>query len=209
MKLQCIVPEPMAANCYILTDDNGNAVLFDPGTESEKIIKTLKNINLQYIILTHGHYDHILGVDALRKAHPEAKIVFPEKERRCLENGTYSLTAFHGMEQPDFKPDVYVSDGDTIEFSDSKIEVIGTPGHTEGGTCYYLEKEKMLFSGDTLFRLGYGRTDFPGSNEADMYRSLKKIGSLPDDTKVYPGHGPETVLSFEKKNNTILRLNLC
>lgn len=209
MKLECIVPDGMAANCYILKDGKGNAALFDPGAESMDILDSVKGLNLEYIILTHGHYDHILGVDAVKKAHPEARIVFPASEMKCLEDGKYSLTAYQGMKQPSFRPDILVRDGDTFDFSGEEFLVISTPGHTEGGTCYYLKKEGLLFSGDTLFRLGYGRTDFPGGNENELIRSLSRLCKLPGDTKVYPGHGPSTTIDFEKRNNSLMRLTLC
>lgn len=193
------------ANCYFVFDDKTNeGFLVDPGAYTKRHEEYIKSHCkcLKYILLTHGHFDHISGVKQFRDAF-DAKVVIHEKDEACLRDSIKSLGISQGLSSPGIKADITVTDGDELNFNDAKIKVIHTPGHTKGGVCYMIDD--MLFTGDTLFKGTVGRTDFPGGSMKEIVASVNRVGSLSGDYKVYPGHEGETTLNFERNNNPYMR----
>lgn len=194
-----------ATNCYLLQSGTDAAVI-DCGVFDDAFDVFLSShgvTSLRYILLTHGHFDHILGVFALREKYG-GEIVISDGDRRCLEREDFSLNAFtrYGTQTP-VSRDRAAEEGSPLPFGDSEISVLSTPGHTRGGVCYLFED--LLFSGDTLFSRSMGRTDMPGGDTLALLRSLAKLSELPQNYRVLPGHGPETTLFSEKRNNPFLR----
>ena len=175
----------------------------DPGGYNKVLTKEVRDndVNIRYIILTHGHSDHICGVNEHKAEFPDAKIVAYKDEEAMLENPNLNQSPGFGVPYST-KADILVSDGDELKVGDVTLKFIHTPGHTEGGMCIYVKEAKALFSGDTLFRQSIGRTDFPGGSYKEIMDSIrKKLFLLPDDTNVFPGHMGMTSIGFEKENN--------
>lgn len=170
------------------------------------------NITVQGILLTHGHYDHIiaLATDGLKnlaqiQAPNQALIYCHEEEKQVMENPNINLSAFTG-DNIKISPDHLFKDSDIFQFGNVKLKVLHIPGHTPGGCCYYDEENSILFPGDTLFKESIGRTDFPLGDHQILIDSIsKKLLVLPNDTKVYPGHGPATTIGHEKDRNPFLK----
>lgn len=197
----------LGTNCYILTDDiSGESLVVDPGMYDLQLKKTLENNNitsLKYILLTHGHYDHILGVEELQK-DLGGKIVIHEDDSDCFVDGSKSLSEyFSDGVALNVKPDVKVVDGSTLNLGDKTIKVIHTPGHTNGSVCFLIDN--LIFSGDTLFKESVGRTDFPTGDMKTILKSVQKLKTLNGDYKIYPGHGEFTTLNYEKNHNYYMR----
>jgi glyoxylase-like metal-dependent hydrolase (beta-lactamase superfamily II) len=197
----------LRANCYIIETANKNAVAVDTGSDFPKIKSFLdeNGLTLKKILLTHGHYDHIGAVKDAVLSYG-AEVYIHEEDAPMLESRTKSLADAIGAgafnEVADFKT---VKDGDIITLDELSFEVIHTPGHTKGGVCY--KCGNSLFTGDTLFKLSMGRTDFPGGSLGEMIWSLRKLAVLDGDYDVYPGHNETSTLSFERKNNPCLKGN--
>ena len=188
------------SNSYIVSD-NGEAILVDAGVEAEEIKKVLdkRNAKLKYILLTHGHIDHIVHTDSIKKLYG-GEVVINIEDAECLINPSESLGSMMGLDYVFDKADIIVNDNDKLEFGNSIVEVIHTPGHSPGSVCFKIGGN--LFSGDTLFNQSIGRYDFPKSDGSKLFSSIKdKLFTLPNDTKVYPGHGDSTSIVFEKENN--------
>lgn len=159
-------------------------------------------ISLEYIILTHGHVDHIGGVEDYRKKFPQIKVVAAKAELEMLKNPDFNMSNMMGMSPVSLVPDITVVEGDCISVGDIDIRFVMTPGHSPGGMCIIIDKEKVVFSGDTLFAQSIGRTDFPGCSFEKLINSIKeKLFVLDDDTVVYPGHMNSTSIGFEKRHN--------
>ena len=195
-----------STNCYFLyREGTKEAIVFDAPDQGAMIAQTLKKngISVAALMLTHGHFDHILGASELRSA-TSAKIYALDKEQAVLEDSTINMSAQMGRPAT-VKVNKYLSDGEEIELADIKIKVIATPGHTVGSCCFYCEEAGMLIAGDTVFFESVGRSDFPTGDGAQLERSAKeKLFVLPDETKVYPGHGDDTTIGHEKKYNPFL-----
>ena len=199
---------PVQANCYIVADKNAaEAIVIDPGSDGEKILRTIKDLNLkiQYIINTHAHIDHIEANEYL-KNNLGCKICMHEADKNMLSdtnlNLSYMLYPAEKMVFP--KPDIILKDKDTIKAGNMKISVIHTPGHTPGSIC--LGVDKSLFTGDTLFSGSIGTTEVPLADYKTLINSIKnKILTLPDDTRIYPGHGNASTIGTEKKTNPFLQ----
>lgn len=204
MKIERLVLGMVSTNCYIISNEvTKEAICFDPSDKAEVILSQLQKEGLQLvgICLTHGHFDHIFAANELRNA-TGAKIYACEQEKGVLTSPEINLS-FTFMHQPVIvNADEYLVDGQEIELASFFIKVIHTPGHTEGGCCYYFEKEAVLVSGDTLFCRTVGRCDFPTGNYQTLRTSIQnKLFVLPENTKVLPGHDSETTIGEEKKYN--------
>ena len=206
MKLKSIVVGPVGTNCYIMSSDSKDCFIVDPGEDADRISNYIKSEGLDVygILLTHGHFDHITAVNELRDEFNCPVFAGADEEKMLLDSNLNSCG--FGMGAPVVIKDVnYLSDGEEFNIADFTIKTLFTPGHTPGGVCYYIKKEGILFSGDTLFCMSVGRTDFPGGSSSTLIRSIKeKLLPLPDDTKVYTGHGEATDIGFEKQNNYFL-----
>ena len=190
-----------ATNCYIVQDEKSKeTMVIDPAGDVDKIVEMLDILQakLKYIYLTHCHGDHIGGVQEL-KGRYGGKIVAQRQAAENLKDPNINLTTYIGNEGLSIEIDARVDDDDLLHLGELEFRVIHTPGHTSGGSCLYCEKEQLLFSGDTLFRGTWGRTDVPtGDFEAIIKSITKKLMILPDETIVYPGHGKSTMIKEEK-----------
>ena len=200
-ELKIITPLGEPTNCYIIFDENSKeTMVVDPAGETEKI-KEMLNIlgaNLKYIYLTHCHGDHIGGAKQLQE-ETKGKILIHRLDAPGLKNESISLTDYIGMGIMYLEADSVVDNNDLLHLGNLELKVIHTPGHTCGGSSLYCQKENMVFTGDTLFRGTWGRTDLPTSSFKDIMESItNKLMQLPEDTIVYPGHGKSTMIKEER-----------
>jgi glyoxylase-like metal-dependent hydrolase (beta-lactamase superfamily II) len=206
LKLTTFFPSMAYANCYILKDEaSGEALVVDPGVDNNRLEALLKQEGitaLKYILLTHGHFDHIGAVQSLKHFFG-GDVVIHTGDAICLCDSDASLASGFGLEQNDVQADIVIDDGDVLTLGENKIRVLHTPGHTKGSVCYIVED--MIFSGDTLFKGTVGRTDFPGGSYEEIIASLSKLASLEGDYKVYPGHEALTTLEREKHYNPYMK----
>lgn len=188
-------------NCYIIEDENTKEMMvIDPGGEAQKIIELVDILGgqVKYIYLTHCHGDHIGAVKELQK-QKGGKILIHKDDYEGLKNPDINLTSVFSENKISIEADARVNDDDILHIGRLEFKVLHTPGHTKGGSSLYCEKEGMLFSGDTLFKGMWGRTDLPTSSFEDVMNSIKeKLLVLPDDTIVYPGHGITTKIDEEE-----------
>ncbi len=187
------------SNCYVVSD-NGQAFLVDPGDRPVEVLDYLKNqgLVLEFILLTHGHLDHVNGVDGITKVHPVPVYLHPA-DRAAIDGRTRIFGELHTATTP-------VHEGMIIPFQGHAIRVIETPGHTQGGVSYLVEDH--LFAGDTLFRHSIGRSDLPGGDYDQLLASVRsKLYKLPDETQVHSGHEDETDIAHEKKYNMFVKGN--
>ena len=203
MEIKSAVLGMAATNCYFAVNkETKETIIVDPADAGDRLIQYVIREGLQPvgILLTHGHVDHILAVDALRDRF-HIKAYAHEAEKAVLTSTRYNLSTMFGKAYT-MNADVYLKDGQEIELAGFRIKVIHTPGHTPGGCCYYIASEKILFSGDTLFCGSVGRTDFPGGSMSQIIMSLHRlIDNLPEETEVYPGHNSSTTIGDEKRDN--------
>lgn len=207
MKIYAAVVGDYETNCYLLVDGQSKeAAAVDCAVFDEKYQSMLARAgvkNLKYILLTHGHFDHVCGVKALKNACG-GEVCICEKDGACLTDAEKNLNAFTGYAP--FSPceaDSLLKEGDCLFLGEKLIRVLETPGHTAGSVCFLADG--VLFSGDTLFRLSMGRTDLPGGSTRQLFASLARLGALDGDYDIYPGHGDFTTLDFEQANNRYLR----
>lgn len=207
MQIETLVLGPVCANCYIVTDEKTNeAAVIDCGEYTQELGNKLEGKNLKYILLTHGHYDHILGVYDLKMSHPEAKIAIHNDEAYKLvdELPSFAHEMMPGVQK--YVPaDIIVGEGDKLTIGEIEFTVMHTPGHSKGGVCYFAEDERTLFTGDTLFCLTVGRTDFFDSSEEEMLESITRLYNMEGDYDIYPGHNRATTLEYEKRRNRYMR----
>ncbi len=204
MKIQNFVLGMVGTNCYLaVNEEEKQCILIDPAVYSGEITEQIRRegLNLRAILLTHGHFDHIMGIDGFRKEFPEIPVYAHREEEALLRDASMNASLEFGR-QYTFSGAAYAEDGDVLDLAGMQFRVIHTPGHTIGGCCYYLQEEKVLFSGDTLFQESIGRTDFPTGNGGQLMRSIReKLFTLPEETAVYPGHMERTTIGDEKKYN--------
>ena len=207
MKVGKFVLGPVATNCYIgINEETKECFIVDPATCPLEFVSYIKNAGLtvKAVLLTHGHFDHIMGLDALLKEFP-VPVYAHEAERDVLESEQLNSSASMLGQPYSFSGADYVTNRQELRIAGFEIRVVYTPGHTIGGCCYYIEKEKALFSGDTLFHGSVGRTDLPTGSMGQLVSSVRdRLFVLPDDTKVYPGHMEETTIGYEKKYNPFI-----
>ena len=197
----------VSTNTYILYNkQTKDCLIIDPAAEAQKIIDSIEKNALkpQAILLTHGHFDHILAADDVKK-HYNIKVYGYEKERELFEDSSKNTSERFLRKKVKVDIDEYFNDDSNLEFLGVKFEVIHTPGHTKGSVCFYLKDEELLIAGDTLFYHTYGRCDLYSGNHDDMIASLAKLFLLDDNILVLPGHERETNIGDEKKYNYILR----
>jgi len=209
MKLDRLILGAFETNCYVLRKSTTvtDCLIIDPGLQAEQLVGFLDGHKLNPVaaVLTHGHADHIAGVGLLRKNFPQIKVYVHKHDAKMLIEPAHNLSAFAGRLIKAGPADMLVQDGDTIEQAGIRLQVLHTPGHTQGGICLYCEDEGIVFTDDTLFAESIGRTDFPGGSMAQLLNSIaEKLLTLPEKTQVYPGHGPETTIAREKAHNTFL-----
>lgn len=199
MLVKAIIAGIYDANCYIVMDEETKeAIVLDPGGVEPRIEQTIELLGakVQYILITHGHIDHVSGVEYLADKY-NVPFYITQIDHEYMDKDDYVFGKLR-------KPNRYLEDGETLEFGKHKVKVIATPGHTKGGVCFLIDNE-MLFTGDTLFQGSIGRTDFLGGDFGELMNSIKtKLLSLDDKVEVYPGHGPMSTIGYEKRNNMYL-----
>lgn len=203
MKVTVLTVGPVYTNCYIVNKkDSNGCVVIDPGEEAEKIASYVRKNQLicEGILLTHGHFDHITAVNELHSL-VGGRVYAYEGEKDLMADPVKNSSDLLGYEVT-VQADEWLRDGQLLEVADMIFRVMHTPGHTRGSCCYYAEKEKILFSGDTIFMESVGRTDLPTGNDRELLDSIRnKVLVLPDDVVIYPGHGPKTRVDYEIANN--------
>jgi len=204
MILRRLVVGPFASNCYIVgSESTKEGMIIDPGDEAKEILKNVKDLNLdiKIIVLTHAHIDHVGAVKEVKDA-TGAEVAVHSDDANLLQDQSFGRV--FGLSYPTPPPpDRLLKGGDSIDIGDLHFSVLHTPGHSRGGIC--LLGHGAVFSGDTLFNYGIGRTDFPGCSYDQLMNSIHtKLMVLPDDTIVYPGHGPDTTIGAERHGNPFL-----
>lgn len=201
-------------NTYVIWDAaTKEAAVVDPGMADKNEVDTLlgfissHGLSVKYILLTHGHIDHTFGVEAIKEAFPDARLLGHKADLPLAMTRTQQAQMFRLPVAPgalDF--DGFVEDGTRLELGPEVIDVIATPGHSPGGVCYHMPSSDMLLTGDTLFAGSIGRVDLPGGNGAALLRSIRtRLLTLPPETVVFPGHGPATTLAREEQSNPFLQ----
>ena len=205
LSLQRFTVGPLQENCYLLTDEETKgAVLIDPGDEAPKLIQALGGYDLRAIWLTHAHFDHVGALAQLQEAYSVPTYLHPADEP-LLANAAASAARFGlRLRQPEVEYEP-LGDAQVLSLGAHQAHSLFTPGHAPGHIAFYLPDEAFVLAGDALFQGSVGRTDLPGGNHAQLIRSIKsKLLTLPDETTVYPGHGPETTVGREAKTNPFL-----
>ena len=201
MEIKNVLVSEAFTNCYIVKNEETNeGFIIDPGGSALKISRIIEQMQMtpKAILLTHGHFDHIGAVDELRDRY-NIKVYVSEEESKFMQNYNNNLSVFFG-EGMIVKPDISIRDGEELEIAGIKMKFILTPGHTPGSGCFYVEDEGVLFSGDTLFCMSRGRTDFPGGSEREILDSIRnKLLVLPGETVVLAGHNEQTTIDNEKR----------
>ncbi|WP_186423865.1 MBL fold metallo-hydrolase [Lacrimispora celerecrescens] len=196
----------LGTNCYVIYRESlKKAVIVDPGADGAYILDLCRELSLnpEAILLTHGHFDHILAVKDIKEAFPDVKIFAGKQEKEMLAEPSVNLSSSFGMAYT-VHADGYEEDGAILSLAGMTFKVLFTPGHTSGSVCYLIESEDILISGDTLFLESLGRTDFPTGSQSQILSSIKeRLFVLPDDTLVYPGHGEATTIGHEKVYNPV------
>ena len=206
LKVRHLVVGAVATNCYIAENKKTKeALIIDPGDNAARIVQIIKEDGVVpvAVLLTHGHFDHAMAAQEVAEQYG-IKIYAHETGKETLETPQINLSGMIGRTLT-FHADCYVKDGEILNLAGFEIRVLHTPGHTQGGVCYYIEEEKALFSGDTLFCQSVGRTDFPTGKSSTLIHSIQdKLMPLPDDTMVYTGHEDMTTIGMERKYNPFL-----
>jgi hydroxyacylglutathione hydrolase len=207
MIIETLVVGELGTNCYILGEERTKeGVIIDPGGDLNLIEKTLKRLNLEikYIVLTHGHTDHIAVLSELKKM-TQAQILIHQEDAEMLSEPEKNLSAFSFNFISAPKADRLLKDKDKIKVGKMELEVLHTPGHTQGSISLFVDK--IIFTGDLIFFGSVGRTDLPGGSYKELLRSIQeKVLDKEDDTIIYPGHGPATTVGEERRNNPFLNL---
>jgi len=201
MIIRSLVVGPLENNCYVIEDEkNHEAFITDPGDEPDRIIDLIQEygLKIKYIICTHAHFDHIAAISEL-KEETRANIIIHKDDLDLYENAPKHALLWGFEIAPLPEPDVLIQEGDTISIGELQFTVFHTPGHSPGGICIY--GNNIIITGDTLFAGSVGRTDLPGGDISQLRKSFNRLMTLPADTEVLPGHGPETTIGREKTEN--------
>ena len=202
-KIEQLVLGMVSTNVWLIKNkETGEILIVDPADRPGQIQRRIQQMEGKpvAILLTHGHFDHIMAATELRRIY-QIPVYAHEFEKAVLTDSRYNLSGSWAKAYT-MEADQWVKDNEILELAGFEIQVMHTPGHTPGGCCYYIEEESILISGDTLFAESVGRTDFPGSSGQKMWESLHRLlRELPEDTGVYPGHGEETTIGHEKRYN--------
>lgn len=202
LKIEMFPLGPLQTNCYvILTEDETRGIIIDPGMNPDRVVARVHDVKIEAILLTHAHFDHIGGVDRLRKLH-ECPVYLHQAEARWLGDAELNGSKrWSDVTAPITTGDAECElfDGQTLMFLGQEIQVIHTPGHSPGSVSFWMGD--VLFGGDVLFRTGVGRTDLPGGNWKQLAESIRYLFTLKDETAVLSGHGPSTTIGYEKQNN--------
>lgn len=207
MKINQYVVGPVQTNCYfVINDETNELIVVDPGESGKRLAEIAKENGFKpvAILLTHGHFDHITGVDAFASEFDNIPVYIHEKEKETLTDPEMNASWMAGGSKT-FEVTDYLKDEQELDLAGFHIRVLFTPGHTPGGCCYYFPYEEVLFSGDTLFCQSVGRTDFKGGSMSELVRGIKeKLMVLPERTTVYPGHNELTSIEEERMYNPYL-----
>lgn len=207
MNVETIIVSPFEVNCYLVSGNDQVCAIIDPGDEDEKIIEIIEKKHLKpgAILLTHGHADHIAAVKPIKEKY-NLSLYIGTGDELMLESPSANVSAMFGFQISCPAADHIMADKDVIKVGELNYNVIATPGHTEGGVCFFVGNR--LICGDTLFKGSVGRTDLPGGNYQQLIDSIdKKILTFPNETICYPGHGPITSVGEERRNNPFLTGN--
>ncbi len=207
MKIETLQVGPIETNCYILSDpESREAVIIDAGDEADYILEYVQKeqLRVKYVLNTHGHFDHMQANDEVRAKTGAPLAIHADDVELLLHPEKVSGGMFMQVNSCK-EPEKLLHNGDVLFFGGFQLQVIYTPGHTKGGCCFYEAKEKVCFTGDTLFRGSVGRTDLYGGNMSELRKSVRdRLAVLPDDVTIYPGHGPESDMAFERRANPYL-----
>jgi hydroxyacylglutathione hydrolase len=209
MTIDLLILGAYQTNCYVLRNSQiaTDCLIVDPGLEAGELLDFLQQhkLNPVVVVLTHGHIDHMAGLAELRQRYSGIKVYIHKLDAEMLTEPAHNLSALAGVMFKTKPADLLLEDNSAIEEAGMKLEVLHTPGHTPGGICLYAKDEGLVFTNDTLFADSIGRSDFPGGSMSQLASSIRaKLFTLPDDTKVYPGHGPVTTIAHEKTHNPFL-----
>lgn len=205
LRVHTFAPGPYQTNCYVLSlPGSGACWIIDAGFEPNHLIRHVRTEGLkpEALLLTHAHVDHIAGVPAVRAAFPGIPVHLHEGEKDWLSDPELNLSIFTGEPVSMPEPDMLLHDSDTLSLGGLAFRVLHTPGHSPGGVAFWCESQAVAFVGDSLFAGSVGRTDFPGSSFETLGRSIRtRLYTLPDATRIFPGHGPATTIAHERRTN--------
>jgi len=212
MEIRCITVGSFDSNCYVLSAAQSvkECVIIDAGLDLGALADVLlqQRLTAVALVLTHGHVDHIGGVEGLRRAFPPIHVSIHRFDQEMLASAEQNLSHLAGRNLTVGQADTLLEEGDPIEAAGIRLEVLHTPGHTPGGISLLSRAEGAVFTGDALFAESIGRTDFPGGDHRQLVSAIRnKLLALPDETRVYPGHGPSTTIGWERRHNPYLRSN--
>ena len=197
----------LGTNCFVIEDkSSGEVAIIDAGAYSKQLVNFIKNYDInkiKYVILTHGHFDHIGYAYPIAQT-TQSKIIISKKDSKFTSDAMLNLSAMFGLPCDSFNASIEVQEGSIIELGETTLKVIETPGHTRGSICL-ISNDNKIFTGDTLMKDSMGRVDFPTGNSKDMDLSLKRLAELDGDYDLYCGHGANTTLDYERANNYYLK----
>ncbi|MCF7957481.1 MAG: MBL fold metallo-hydrolase [Phycisphaerae bacterium] len=209
MKVDCFALGVYQTNCFVIrpNEQRTECLVIDPGFDAEPLVRFLKENALvpQKILLTHGHCDHIAGLELLKRQYASLPVHIGDKDAEMLTNADANLSSMMGFPLQYAPAEVQLAPGDLIDWETLHLAVLATPGHTPGSVSFYCRDARVVFVGDALFAGSIGRTDFPNGNSQQLLDSIRQqLFTLPDETIVYSGHGPETTIGHEKRTNPFL-----